>query len=100
MTHRASGGLPKRTLAVVAGLGMVGSTLTAATATATTLPADLAGTSVSAADYEDGQYIVLLSDAPLATYSGTTPAPGQKLDLTTSAATSYAAQLAQAQDTV
>uniref|UniRef100_UPI002118A5E0 cell wall-binding repeat-containing protein n=1 Tax=Ornithinimicrobium faecis TaxID=2934158 RepID=UPI002118A5E0 len=100
MKHRPSGGLPKRTLAVVAGLGMVGSMLTAATATATTLPADNAETSVSAADFKDGNYIVLLTDAPLATNSSTAPAAGEKLDVTTSAATSYAAQLAKAQDTV
>lgn len=79
---------------------MVGSMLTAATATATTLPADNAETSVSAADYQDGNYIVLLNDAPLATNTGTAPDAGEKLDVTTSAATSYAAQLAQAQDTV
>ncbi|WP_161958366.1 cell wall-binding repeat-containing protein [Ornithinimicrobium cavernae] len=76
--------------------------LTAATATATPLPADNAGTSVSAADFneEPTSYIVLLNDAPLASYSGTAPAAGEKLDVTTSAATSYAAQLAEAQDSV
>ncbi len=92
--------MPRRTLAVVAGLGLVGSMLTSPAATATTLPADTAGTSVSAADYEDGRYIVLLHDAPLATNPNTAPAAGEKLDVTTSAATSHAATLARAQDAV
>src|SRR5699024_10995644 len=100
VTHRAPAGLPKRTLAVVAGVGMVGSMLAASTATASPLPADNAGTSVSAADFKDGEYIVLLNDAPLATYAGTAPAAGEKLDVTSGAAKTYAAQLAEAQDAV
>ena len=100
MAHRAHRGLPQRTLAAVVGLGMAGSMLSVATASATSVPADNAGASVTAADFTDGSYIVLLKDAPLATYSGTTPAPGDKLSVTTSTAQSYAAQLAAAQDTV
>lgn len=101
VTHRAHGGLPKRALAAVVGLGLVGSSmLTVASATATPVPTDTVGTSATASDFEDGSYIVLLNDAPLATYAGTTPAAGEKLDFTTSTATSYSAKLASAQDAV
>lgn len=100
MAHRAHRGLPQATLAAVVGLAMTGSMLSAATASTTPVPAVIAGTSVTAADFTDGSYIVLLKDAPLATNPSTTPAPGDKLNVTTSAAEAYAAQLATAQDQV
>lgn len=101
MTHRAHGGLKKRALAAVVGLSMVGSSMLAINAaTAAPAPADNAGASFTASDFEDGSYIVLLQDEPLATYAGTAPAAGEKLDFSTSAVTNYSAKLAKAQDTV
>lgn len=55
---------------------------------------------LAAASFTNGQYVVVLQDAPLATNPGTRPASGQKLDADSSAAKGYTDQLRERQDAV
>jgi putative cell wall-binding protein/subtilisin family serine protease len=77
---------------------MVASALPAVSAMAVEGPSTPA--TLATAPFTDGQYIVVLQDAPLATNPGTRPASGQKLDVDSSAAQAYSDQLRQQQDAV
>ncbi|MGB3828949.1 MAG: cell wall-binding repeat-containing protein [Ornithinimicrobium sp.] len=98
MSDFALGGARRRALAVITGLGLMATALPAVSAVS--VEDSAVPTAVAAASLSDGQYIVVLKDAPVAINPGTRPEPGRKLQADSSAARTYTEQLRQQQDSV
>lgn len=96
MHHRRKTGA-QRVLAAAAGLSLVAALPTAASADLGTAPA---APIASADSFEDGSYIVVLADAPLATNPATAGSATKKVDTTSAVAQSYTDQLLGQQDAV
>lgn len=98
MNHRKKSG-PSRALAAVAGLSLVAGVLPVA-ASAVDGPVSSGPISASTANFEDGQYIVVLNTQPLATHPATAGSTTQKVDTTSATAQAYTETLLAQQDAV
>ncbi|MFK5691239.1 cell wall-binding repeat-containing protein [Ornithinimicrobium sp. LYQ92] len=98
MNHRKKSG-PSRALAAVAGLSLVAGVLPVA-ASAVDGPVFSGPISATTANFEDGQYIVVLNTQPLATHPATAGSTTQKVDTTSATAQAYTETLLAQQDAV
>lgn len=95
--HRRKKGA-SRALAVVAGLSLVGGLIPAAASAAP--GAAPAAPVASTGSYQDGTYVVVLRDLPLATYPATAAKGSGTVDTTSATAQAYADRLVAQQDAV